>query len=51
QKVFESRDYAQRWDGRVGGQEQNTGVFVWLLTYTDTLGKRILQRGTVLLIR
>jgi gliding motility-associated-like protein len=51
QKVFESREYSRRWDGRINGREQGTGVYVWILSYTDRAGKRIFQRGTVLLIR
>lgn len=51
QIVFESREYSRRWDGRINGREQGTGVYVWILSYTDRAGKRVFQRGTVLLIR
>lgn len=51
QKIFESRDYTQRWDGKVNGRNQGTGVYVWILSYQDRSGKRVFQKGTVLLIR
>lgn len=49
--VFESRDHEQKWDGRVRGVLQDTGVYVWILTYTDEAGRQVNQRGTTLLIR
>lgn len=52
QRVFHSTNWTQKWDGRVGGREQGTGVFVWTLTYRhrDT-GQWISQKGTTTLIR
>jgi len=52
QLVFASRDWRLRWDGRIGGIQQGSGVYVWFLSYThrDTKQK-ILQKGTVTLIR
>jgi gliding motility-associated-like protein len=51
QLVFEGRDYTAKWDGRVKGIEQPAGTYVWILEYTDVKGKRILQKGTTVLIR
>lgn len=51
QEVFETRDWSRKWDGRVNGTEQPTGVYVWLLDYTDTGGKRISLKGATTLIR
>ncbi len=51
QKIFETRDYTRRWDGKLNGREQATGVYVWILGYSDRNGKRVFQKGTVLLIR
>jgi gliding motility-associated-like protein len=52
QVVFHSGNWTNKWDGRVHGNLQSTGVFVWLLRYTliDT-GERIFKRGTTILLR
>jgi gliding motility-associated-like protein len=52
QLVFLSRDWTQKWDGKVKGLPQNTGVYVWFLSYThrDT-GEKVFQKGTTTLIR
>ncbi len=52
QIIFSGRDWTQKWDGRVNGQEQATGVYAWTLTYIDKETKqRVFQKGTSLLIR
>jgi gliding motility-associated-like protein len=51
QLLFETREWARKWDGRIGGVEQPTGVYIWLLDYTDTAGKKISLKGTTTLIR
>lgn len=51
QLVFETTDWSRKWDGRIGGVEQPTGVYVWMLDYNDTSGKRIFLKGTSTLIR
>jgi gliding motility-associated-like protein len=52
QVVFESRNWQEKWDGKIKGIPQQTGVFVWFLRYThaDT-GKSVFQKGTTTLIR
>lgn len=52
QQVFHSRDWTRRWDGKVNGVEQASGVYVWFLRYThrDTK-KKVFQKGTTTLIR
>ncbi|WP_081658911.1 gliding motility-associated C-terminal domain-containing protein [Terrimonas ferruginea] len=52
QVVFESRDWTKKWDGRINGLLQPTGVYVWMLEYIhrDTRQK-ISQKGTTTLIR
>lgn len=49
--VFESRDGNRKWDGRVGAVLQDTGVYIWVLSYTDEAGRKVFQKGTTLLIR
>jgi gliding motility-associated-like protein len=39
------------WDGRINGRLQNAGVFVWMVSAEDYLGKPIFLKGTVTLIR
>ncbi|HNR15340.1 MAG TPA: gliding motility-associated C-terminal domain-containing protein, partial [Chitinophagaceae bacterium] len=51
QLVFETRDWNRKWDGRIGGLEQPTGVYVWMLDYNDAAGKRVSLKGTTVLIR
>lgn len=52
QLVFQTNNWQAKWDGRINGELQTTGVYVWMLKYThrDT-GKAVFQKGTVTLIR
>lgn len=52
QLVFSSRNWQDKWDGRINGQVQPTGVYVWMLSYThrDTR-QQVFKKGTVTLIR
>ncbi|HTD92438.1 MAG TPA: gliding motility-associated C-terminal domain-containing protein [Chitinophagaceae bacterium] len=49
--IWETRDWTRKWDGTVKGVPQATGVFVWMLDYTDAANKRVSLRGTTVLIR
>ena len=51
QLVFTTTTNGQGWDGKIGGREQNTGVFVWMVSAIDYLGRPFFQKGTVTLIR
>lgn len=52
QVVFHTTNWTNKWDGRINGQLQSSGVFVWTLRYTliDT-GEKVFKRGTTVLIR
>ncbi|MET0462093.1 MAG: gliding motility-associated C-terminal domain-containing protein [Chitinophagaceae bacterium] len=52
QLVFHSKEWTRKWDGKVNGIEQGTGVYVWMLEYThrDTKQK-VFQKGTTTLIK
>lgn len=51
QLVFQTKDWTHKWDGKINGIPQQTGVYVWTLDYTDASHKRISQKGTVTLVR
>ena len=50
--VFLSRNWQQKWDGKVNGTMQSPGVFAWYLKYTHSVtGQKVFQKGTTMLIR
>jgi gliding motility-associated-like protein len=52
QLVFSTRNSHEKWDGKVNGMTQPTGVFVWYLKYTHSVtGQKVFQKGTTMLIR
>jgi len=52
QLVFESRTRTQKWDGRINGEYQPAGAYVWFLNYVDTETKKtVALKGTTVLIR
>lgn len=52
QLVFRSNNWQEKWDGRVKGNLQTTGVYVWMLSYTHRDTKQpVFKKGTVTLIR
>ncbi len=52
QLVFYTTNWTIKWDGTFKSLPQDSGVFVWLLTYTNRdTGKNIFQKGSTVLIR
>lgn len=51
QMVFQTTNSYKGWDGRINGQEQNTGAFVYSAAGIDYLGNKLQRKGTVMLIR
>ncbi|MBC7947926.1 MAG: gliding motility-associated C-terminal domain-containing protein [Chitinophagaceae bacterium] len=52
QQVFATRNWQEKWDGKINGILQAPGVFVWFLRYTHTTtGQQVFQKGTTTLIR
>jgi gliding motility-associated-like protein len=52
QVVFHTTDWTRKWDGTINGQQQSTGVYVWMLRYTDReTGQQVFKKGTTVLIR
>lgn len=50
-KVFETKQWPDKWDGRFKGEPQDAGTYVWVFAYIDTTGKKQLLKGTVVLLR
>ena len=49
--VFEAKNEIKGWDGRIkDGSFAPAGVYVWVLDYTDSLGRKHQQTGTVTLV-
>ena len=52
QHVFKSSGSKPKWDGTINNEKQPSGIYTWLLKYTDPVsGKKNLQKGVALLIR
>lgn len=52
QKIFETRDPATGWDGRLSGQLQQQGVFIWFCEFKRPANpEKISMKGTVTLLR
>jgi gliding motility-associated-like protein len=52
QKLFETKDPLQGWDGKAGAGKPLTGAYVWMVSYTKPSNKLLVQKqGTVLLLR
>jgi gliding motility-associated-like protein len=52
QRIFFTKDWTNKWDGRFKGQGADPGTYVWILTYTNTdTNLKTEQKGTTILIR
>jgi gliding motility-associated-like protein len=51
QLVFSTTINSRGWDGKIGGKEQGSGTYAWLVKGTDFTGKVVFAKGTVTLIR
>jgi gliding motility-associated-like protein len=52
QMLFQSKDWKKGWDGRLNGQLQPTGTYVWFVRYKDSRNNQLVERkGSVVLIR
>ncbi|PJJ59952.1 T9SS type B sorting domain-containing protein [Hymenobacter chitinivorans] len=51
QQVFRGTDRTQTWNGRVGNEQPVPGAYVWRFEATDETGKRVVQHGTITLLR
>ncbi|MGE5521694.1 MAG: gliding motility-associated C-terminal domain-containing protein, partial [Candidatus Dadabacteria bacterium] len=51
QLVFSTTTAGEGWNGKIGGRDQGTGTFVWIVRGQDFTGKVVFGKGTVTLIR
>ncbi|MCB0776788.1 MAG: gliding motility-associated C-terminal domain-containing protein [Chitinophagaceae bacterium] len=51
QLVYSTSVHGTGWDGRISGRDQNSGVFVWMVSAVDYTGRTLFFKGTVTLIR
>jgi gliding motility-associated-like protein len=51
QLVFSTTENEQGWDGTIGGIQQPTGTYVWLVKAVDYTGAPYIRRGTLVLLR
>ena len=52
QKIFETTNWTNKWDGTFKGQPQDPGTYVWTLVYTNIdTGQRFELKGSTILIR
>ncbi|MCW3117287.1 MAG: domain containing protein [Chitinophagaceae bacterium] len=52
QLVFATGDWQRKWDGTINSVPQASGVYVWILQFTNhDTGKKIETKGTTMLIR
>jgi gliding motility-associated-like protein len=51
QMVFSTTENGKGWDGRINGEEQASGTYVWVIKGVDYTGKVFSDKGTVTLIR
>ncbi len=49
--VFHTTDVGKRWDGTFKSQKLPIGVYIWTISYTDSVKQLVKAKGTVTLIR
>lgn len=49
--LFETRDWTRKWNGTFRNENQPMDTYIWTLEYNDATKKKIVQRGTTVLIR
>jgi gliding motility-associated-like protein len=51
QMIFSTTRLHEGWDGKIGGTDQPTGTYVWMIEGVTTDNKLITKKGTVTLLR
>jgi len=51
QEVFRATDRTQTWDGRIRNNAPVPGAYAWRFEATDEAGQRVVQSGTITIVR
>ncbi len=51
EKIFESEDYEEGWNGRYNDMECSPGVYSWMASFTDLFGNQYTKAGFFTLIK
>ena len=51
QKIFETSDPGQGWDGKIKNKEQESGTYIWTCTYQFETEEKNIGKGSFLLLR
>ena len=51
QLVFSTVQHGSGWDGRISGQLQGAGSYVWMVKAIDYKGEAVFRKGVVMLVR
>jgi gliding motility-associated-like protein len=51
QKVYETNNIMNGWDGKLGGIDQASGLYIWIASYATKDGVAKKRKGTMVLIR
>jgi len=50
-RIFETTDYLESWDGTKGGSKLPADVYLWYLRVTTPSGKKVIKSGTIAIVR
>jgi PKD repeat protein len=51
QLMFQTSQLEKGWDGRLNGNLQAAATYVWMVSGTDYTGRKVMRKGTAVLIR
>lgn len=51
QKIFETIDYNEGWDGTANGKKAEAGIYTYYIHITNAFNKTFIKRSTVMLVR
>jgi gliding motility-associated-like protein len=51
EKIFETRNLGEGWDGKINGAEQGSGTYAWIIQAEDYVGKKYQIKGTTTIIK
>ncbi len=51
QRVFETKNISEGWDGTYNGKEAQTGGYVYRIKFTDPKGNKVEKKGTFILLK